>query len=131
VKVSQNKETLASLQVDLMFRTNSRDLETGSAEKITPLVLMMEQFPQLELQLTGHSDILGTDDANRLVALERTQTVQQAFIDAGIEKQRIHLINLGRTKASASLEDHDGRALDRRVRIRFIQAENQSTFALQ
>jgi len=131
IKVSRNKELLSGIQIDLMFRTNSRELETGSNDKISPLVLMLEQFPQLELQLTGHGDVLGTDEANRQVAFERTQTVRQAFIDAGIDEQRIHHINQGRNQASAKIDDLDGRALDRRVRIRFIQVENNSTFALQ
>ncbi len=131
IKVSRNKELLAGIQIDLMFRTNSRQMEVGSADKITPLVLMLEQFPQLELQLIGHGDVLGSDEANQQVALERTQTVRQAFIDVGIDEQRIHHVNQGRTQAIAAFDDLDGRAFDRRVRVRFIQVDNQSTFALQ
>lgn len=130
-KVAQNKQLMAGLQVDLMFRTNSTQLENGALDKIAPLVLMLEQFPQLELQLTGHGDVLGTKDGNSKVALQRTLTVKQSFVRAGIDEQRIHLINSGRSQAEASLEDIDGRALDRRVRISFMHSEARSSLALQ
>jgi len=131
IKVNRNKALLADLQVDVMFRTNSTELEIDSAEKITPLVFMMQQFPQLQLQLTGHGDILGTRKANKQVALERTMTVKDTFIAAGVEPHRILLINEGKNQATALLDDLDGRAMERRVRIRFLQEENKSTFALK
>jgi len=130
-KVALNNELMTGLQIDLMFRTNSRKLESGAMEKIAPLVLMLEQFPQLELQLTGHGDILGSDEANREVAHQRTLTVRQSFLSAGIDAQRIHLMNSGRSQAEAAIEDIDGRALDRRVRIQFMQAVGKASLALQ
>jgi len=130
IKVNRNKALLADLQVDVMFRTNSTELETNSTDKISPLIFMMEQFPQLQLQLTGHGDILGTRKANKEVALERTMIIKDAFVDAGIEPHRILLINQGKSQATALLDDLDGRAMERRVRIRFIQEEDKSTFAL-
>ena len=131
MKVAQNKNLMTGLQIDLMFRTNSSQLETGAVEKIAPLVLMLEQFPQLQLQLTGHGDVLGTDAANEVVSLDRTVAVKQSFINAGIDEQRIHLISSGRSQAEASLEDTDGRALERRVRIRFMHTESKGVFALK
>jgi outer membrane protein OmpA-like peptidoglycan-associated protein len=129
LKVARNKELMTGLQVDLMFRTNSDQLESGAIEKIAPLVLMLEQFPQLELQLTGHGDVLGTDKGNTKVALLRTQSVKQAFTEAGINHDRIHLINAGKKSAAAAIEDVDGRALDRRVQIKFMQAVSKDQLA--
>jgi outer membrane protein OmpA-like peptidoglycan-associated protein len=130
LKVARNKELMSGLKVDLMFRTNSDQLEYGAIEKIAPLVLMLEQFPQLELQLTGHGDVLGTVKGNQKVALLRTQSVRQAFTEAGINHKRIHLISAGKKSAAAVLEDVDGRALDRRVQIKFMQAISKEQLAL-
>lgn len=129
MKVADNQQLLRGLQVDLMFRTNSRELEAGAIEKIAPLILMLEQFPTLVLQLSGHGDALGTKEGNRQVAHQRTLTVKQVFIDAGIEQNRIHLKNLGKEEALAAIEDIDGRALDRRVRVQFMQSVGKSSLA--
>ena len=131
MKVAKNQNLMTGLQIDLMFRTNSSQLETGAVEKIAPLVLMLEQFPQLQLQLTGHGDVLGTDAANQQVSLDRTVAVKRSFVNAGIDEQRIQLISSGRNQAEALLEDVDGRALDRRVRIRFMHTDAKGVFALQ
>jgi len=130
MKVARNKKLMTGLQVDLMFRTNSQQLESGAIEKIAPLVLMLEQFPRLELQLIGHGDVLGTVEGNKKVALLRTQSVKQAFTEAGISQNRIHLINAGNKSATAALDDVDGRALDRRVQIKFMQTVNKQQLAL-
>lgn len=130
LRVARNKELMTALQVDLMFRTNSDQLEFGAIGKIAPLVLMLEQFPHLELQLTGHGDVLGSVEGNQKVALLRTQSVKQAFTEAGINQSRIHLISAGKVSAAAALEDVDGRALDRRVRIKFMQAVSKEQLAL-
>ncbi|PCJ48859.1 MAG: hypothetical protein COA74_07700 [Gammaproteobacteria bacterium] len=131
MKVARNKELIAGLQVDLMFRTNSDQLETGAIQKITPLVLMLEQFPQLELQLTGHGDVLGTAEGNEIVAHQRILSVKRVFADAGISQNRIHLINSGKKLAEATLEDVDGRALERRVQITFMQSIAKKKLALK
>ena len=130
-KVARNNDLITGLQVDLMFRSNSRQLETTSVEKIAPLIIMLEHFPQLELELTGHGDILGSDDGNKIVAYERTLAVRQSFIDAGVDQQRIHLQNSGRSLAEAAIDDVDGRALDRRVRIRFMHTIDNASLAFQ
>ncbi len=131
MKVARNKDLITGLQVDLMFRTNSVVLEPTAIQKIAPLVLMLEQFPQLELELTGHSDILGSKSGNKQVAQDRTLTVQQSFVDAGIDSARIHLVNSSNAQAVSNLEDVDGRALERRVRIRFMHSEAQASFAFK
>ena len=130
-KVARSKALIKGLQVDLMFRTNSSELESGAIDKLSPLVLMLEQFPQLELQLTGHGDVLGTVDGNKQVAQKRIVNVKQAFIEAGVAQERIHLINSGKQLATAALEDVDGRALDRRVQITFMQKISKPKLALK
>ena len=130
-KVALNKSLMTGLQVDLMFKTNSSQIETSAIEKIAPLILMLEQFPQLELLLTGHGDVLGTADGNHTVALNRATAVKESFVTAGIDMSRIHLVNSGATEATADIEDIDGRAFDRRVRISFVHAPKKAKVAFR
>lgn len=130
-KVALNDQLLSGLKVDLMFRTNSGQLEAEALEKMSPLISMLERFPQLELQLTGHGDVLGTDEANKIMAQNRLMSVNKIFLDAGIDQGRIHLLNSGRSQAEAPLGDIDGRALERKVRVQFIPAATSPSLALQ
>jgi len=129
LKVAQDTRLMSGIKVDLMFRTNSSQLEASAIEKIAPLVLLMEQFPQFELELTGFSDKLGTKDGNQTVAEQRIQVVKHSFVNAGIDSNRIHLINRSNKKAVADLDDVEGRAFERKVSIQFMQAAEPASFA--
>lgn len=121
-KVSQQKSAVSGLKFDLMFRTNSSELEQKAVEKLLPVAMMLEQYPTLSVQITGHGDILGTVDANQVVAEDRAIRVRQSLINAGTDGNRIQIMNLGKTMASADLNDVEGRALERRVRLQFVEA---------
>ena len=120
-KVSQQHSAVSDLKFDLMFRTNSSDLEPKAVEKLLPVAMMLEQFPNLSVQITGHGDILGTADANQIVAEDRAIRVRQSLINAGTDGDRIQIMNLGKSMATADLDDVEGRALERRVRLQFVE----------
>jgi len=125
-KVSQQMNAVAGLKFDVMFRTNSSELEDETIEKLMPIALMMEQFSDYDVHLTGHGDVLGTIEGNRVVAEDRALRVKQSLVNAGIDTRRIHIINLGNTQALAELIDVEGRAMERRVRIQFTEAKTGS-----
>ena len=121
-KVSQQMNAVSGLKFDVMFRTNSSELEDETIDKLMPIALMLEQFAQYDVQLTGHGDVVGTTEGNRIVAEDRAVRVKQSLVNAGIDSHRIHIINLGNTKALAELVDVEGRAMERRVRIQFTES---------
>lgn len=123
-KVSQQMSAVSGLKFDVMFRTNSSELEDETIDKLMPIALMMEQFADYDVQLTGHGDVLGTVEGNRVVAEDRALRVKQSLVNAGIDGSRIQIINLGNTQAMAELVDVEGRAMERRVRIEFTGSSN-------
>ena len=121
-KVSQQKHAVTGLKFDVMFRTNSSELQDDAIEKLIPIALLMEQYADYDIQLTGHGDVVGTVDGNRIVAEDRALRVKQSLLNAGIDTRRVHIINLGNTQAMAELVDVEGRAMERRVRIQFVES---------
>lgn len=124
-KVSQQMTAVSGLKFDVMFRTNSSDLEEDTIDKLMPIALIMEQFADYDVQLTGHGDVLGTVEGNRVVAEDRALRVKQSLVNAGIDASRIQIINLGNTQAMAELVDVEGRAMERRVRIQFTESGSE------
>jgi len=122
-KVSQQQVAISALKLDVMFRTNSSDLEDKAIDKLVPVALMLEQFDNFAVQLTSHGDVLGTQNGNRVVAEDRAIRIKQSLINAGIDTDRIHIVNLGKTEAQAEITDVEGRALERRVRIQFYETK--------
>ncbi len=121
-RVSKQMNAVTGLKFDVMFRTNSSELEDETIDKLMPIALMLEQFEHYDVQLTGHGDVVGTTEGNRIVAEDRAIRVKQSLVNAGIDGHRIHVINLGNTQAAADLIDVEGRAMERRVRIQFTES---------
>ena len=130
-KVAKSEQLITGIQVDLMFRTNSSELQHNAMEKLSPLVMMLEHFPELKIQLTGHGDVIGTKDKNKQVAMARSVAVRDALMNQGIDADRIHLRSAGKQNAEAQLNDLEGRALDRRVRIEFVRTPDAASLAYQ
>ncbi|MHA7820452.1 MAG: OmpA family protein [Erythrobacter sp.] len=90
--------------------------------------------PQIELggpiQLRGHSDSAGSDEANMRASQDRAETVRDWLVDNGVNEGRIAIIAFGEQNPLEpnalpdGLPDEGGRAANRRVEIHVDVPEN-------
>ncbi len=109
----------SDLRIDVLFRTNSVNLEPRGRTKIQPIASLMKTFPELTVNLLGYADSRGTSIKNLALSLQRAKTVQQALIKMGVDAKRIKIEGLGERFARANATDIEGTALDRHVAINF------------
>jgi outer membrane protein OmpA-like peptidoglycan-associated protein len=72
---------------------------TGSAQfkpeaindKIIPIVEFLQQNPDVNLKIIGHTDSVGTLESNKKLGLRRASSVQQALVSKGINPQRLQI----------------------------------------
>ncbi len=67
------------------------------------------------MRLVGHADPRGTPDYNRVLGLNRAQSVQGYFTKAGLDKAKVDTTSRGADDATGS--DEAGWAKDRRVDV--------------
>jgi outer membrane protein OmpA-like peptidoglycan-associated protein len=80
------------LQIDVQFyfEPNSSTLTPGDLKsKIEQVKVFLEQHPQKHLKINGYSYDINGSGAAQHIALERSQTVQKALIEHGIEQSRL------------------------------------------
>ncbi len=125
-------QKLASeLTVNLMFRTNSTELESSTADKINPIVSLMYSFPELVLQLQGFADVKGSEVDNMQLSQKRAEAVKNRLVRSGINPERIKIQALGETLAKANVTDNEGKALDRHVVIGFVTETTKNAVAIR
>lgn len=105
----------------VFFDFDSYRLTPAAREKLDGLASLMERFPTLKLEVTGHTDALGSDTYNNNLARLRAKSVADYLVSEGVERSRLNVNSRGETSPVAMNNTGDnrdaprGRALNRRV----------------
>ncbi|MCT7980110.1 OmpA family protein [Laspinema olomoucense] len=90
--VSTLKLDPVTIQNRIYFEAGSAGLNPNYQETLTTLKQFLEQYPEKNLRIIGHSDRTGSPTRNQRLALQRAQAVQTALIQSGIQPTRLEAI---------------------------------------
>ena len=76
--------------------------------------------PTLHIEISGHTDDVGTDDANQILSENRAKAVYQYLISNKIAPDRLIYKGYGKTQPLASNATDDGRQTNRRTEFKVI-----------
>jgi OOP family OmpA-OmpF porin len=79
---------------------------------------LQQQYPSLKVDVSGHTDWIGTDAYNQALSERRANSVKQYLLRKGVDSKRINTYAYGETKPVASNESDEGRAQNRRAEVR-------------
>lgn len=101
----------------LNFRFESDEL-TDQARTLLPDVLqLVRDRPLANVVVTGHTDTMGTPQANYELGLKRASAVRNLLIRAGLDPARIDVSSLGETDPLVRTADGTAEPRNRRVDI--------------
>ena len=99
--------------------------EFGSAVEVTPafkqvlgnLMAALPHYPAPEITVIGHTDRVGSLEANDILSLQRAQTVRDLLVQAGIPPDIVGISGRGEREPVAATEDEVPEEKNRRVEI--------------
>lgn len=100
---------------NIFFKTNSSQLETESDIELKKLIVFLNQNPSIHINIQGHTDNIGTAEYNLKLSTERAKAVYDFLIAHKISPDRLKFKGYGFSKAKASNDSEEGRALNRRT----------------
>jgi outer membrane protein OmpA-like peptidoglycan-associated protein len=107
----------ARLHADVMFRTNTAELDVDVQKKIESLGQMLAAHPQLEIQLHGFADPRGQSEKNLELSMLRASAVRDALINGGASPEQIRISAHGEDLTTAPKDDLEAYSWERRVSI--------------
>lgn len=114
-----NTPTIGSFSiVDVNFELNKADIQPASKSAIENIVYLMKAYPQMSVELRGHTDNLnstGDPEYNQKLSQKRADAVKEAIVQAGIARARISATGYGETRPIADNSTEEGRARNRRT----------------
>jgi OmpA-OmpF porin, OOP family len=110
-----NRDGVVSLQ--LHFDTAKATIRPESQAQLDEAAAMLKQAPSLRIEIGGHTDNVGTADANLKLSDARAKSVLQALVQRGVAADRLSARGFGHTVPVADNRSEDGRAKNRRVEL--------------
>ncbi len=110
-----NKDGFISLYIN--FDTGKAVIKADSFSQLDQVVTALKSSPELKLEVGGHTDNVGSADANLTLSDARAKSVMKYLSDKGIAAGRLSAKGYGQTKPVADNRSDDGRAKNRRVEL--------------
>lgn len=105
---------------NIFFETKQYALQPASTTELDKLVNMLKDNPTMHIEISGHTDNVGSDADNQLLSENRAKSVVQYLIQKGIATDRLKAKGFGETKAIDTNDTEAGRAQNRRTELKVI-----------
>lgn len=100
---------------NVFFETNKADLRKESRVELNKLRLLLSENPTMKIEISGHTDNVGSDAENLLLSEKRAKSVRDFLVQNGIATERLTYKGYGKTQPIDSNETETGRAVNRRT----------------
>jgi outer membrane protein OmpA-like peptidoglycan-associated protein len=119
-QVLQTKDTAKGLIVnvsDVLFDTGQATLKPGAKVKLAKVAGIILAYPDLRLDVGGHTDSTGTHAFNQRLSERRADAVRDFLIDQGVSPSNVGSQGYAEADPIASNATAAGRQLNRRVEL--------------
>lgn len=107
---------------DKTFQFNNLNFASGKStapdmSEIDNLAAVLKAYPNLSIEVGGHTDSSGNADKNTMLSDARATAVKSRLVEKGIAADRVSTKGYGSVKPVASNETAEGKAKNRRIEV--------------
>ncbi len=128
VVYKETSDTLASLAVgesvaleNIFFETGKWTLIESSKVELDRVAEVLQQHPNLHVEVGGHTDNVGNDADNQRLSEQRAKTVFDYLVQRGVAAARLNYRGYGESHPVADNSTAEGRATNRRTTFTITQ----------
>jgi OOP family OmpA-OmpF porin len=103
---------------DVLFDFDKSTVKPEAAQILDRLVAFMNENKDKRVNLSGHTDSIGTEKYNQGLSERRVKSVQDYVVKKGVDPSRVTGQGFGESKPIADNKTKEGRAKNRRVEIK-------------
>ncbi len=106
-----------SLPGDVTFEFDSAEIEPRFYPTLDDVARTVRQYDETRIEVTGHTDSVGSDDYNQTLSEDRAFSVASYLVRQGVASDRVRARGQGELQPLAPNDTDVGRARNRRVDI--------------
>jgi len=119
---------LVPIEIGQVFRLNNvffdfdkYNLRPESYVELDRVVSFLKEYPNMEIEMSAHTDSRGSDSYNFTLSDNRARSVMEYILSKGIAASRIRSQGYGETKPVAPNDTDENRQLNRRVEFTILK----------
>lgn len=101
----------------IYFETASAEIDRDSQKTMQIILEKLESMPDIEVEIQGHTDNVGSLESNMTLSQNRAKSVHDWLLRKGIDADRLTIKGYGPEEPAASNETEQGRRLNRRAEV--------------
>jgi outer membrane protein OmpA-like peptidoglycan-associated protein len=105
---------------NIFFDFNKSSLRPESVAELDRLYKLMNDMPTLRLEISGHTDNIGSASYNKKLSQNRAKAVVNYLTDKGVESSRLEFKGYGFDQPIASNKTEAGRQQNRRTEFKVV-----------
>lgn len=105
---------------NLLFNLGKADISEESYQELDAVVQMLNENPNMMIQLEGHTDFRGNAKENMKLSKKRIRSVRGYLISKGVKKKRIKTKAFGGSQPINRQNEPKARERNRRVEVRIL-----------
>ncbi len=118
--VEDAEEDGAIVLRNVFFETGSDALLPLSTEELDRLAALLREQGEVAVEIAGHTDSVGSAEANQELSERRAASVKAYLQSQGIAADRVTAVGYGESRPVESNDTDEGRALNRRTTFRLL-----------
>ncbi len=105
---------------NLFFDNNKFNLQPQSRTELNRLIEFMRQYRDVQIEVSGYTDNVGTTEANMTLSQRRAQAVTEYLAGHGIAVSRLRAKGYGAAKPLADNDTEAHRRINRRIELHIL-----------
>ena len=125
VVIKEIPQEIKDVMVELsntLFAFNKFNLTDKAREGLNKVATWLNDNPDVQVEISGHTDSVGSDSYNQKLSEQRAKSVYEYFIhEGGVSSKRLSYKGYGESRTIATNDTDEGRQQNRRVELNIIQ----------
>ncbi len=118
IKVKVGKKVVLN---NILFQTGKSIITTSSYSELDRLLGILNDNPQMKIEISGHTDNTGSLQLNLKLSEDRAKAVVEYLAQKGIDRTRLEFKGFGPQQPIADNTTADGRTKNRRVEFKILE----------
>jgi len=106
---------------NIFFETSKFDLKSESYVELDRLAMILKRYPDIKIEIHGHTDNVGDESYNLQLSEKRAQAVLNYLVIKGVDSSIIAVKGFGYSKPLVDNSSDANKAKNRRVELKFVK----------
>jgi outer membrane protein OmpA-like peptidoglycan-associated protein/tetratricopeptide (TPR) repeat protein len=106
---------------NIFFDFDQSNIKAESINELNRLVKLLKDNPKVKVEISSHTDDIGSEDYNQKLSESRCKSVIDYIISKGITANRVIAKGYGETKPIAKNDTEEGRQNNRRTEFKILE----------